>query len=138
MSYLLPRYLLLQAGLLLADLPEFGAFGDHTNIVLAVLAGEYAAGAVKEDIFFSYQPRGLRAIATTPAISDHLFIASNTLDAKTVEAIRNAMHTLAAQSVPLLLELGPNPVLLGLGRRCLPEGPQQWLPSLLKQPRAAM
>lgn len=97
MSYLLPRYLLLQAGLLPADLPEFGAFGDHTNIVLAVLAGEYAAGAVKEDIFFSYQPRGLRAIATTPAISDHLFIASNTLDAKTVEAIRNAMLTLAAQ-----------------------------------------
>jgi len=97
MSNLLPRYLLLQEGLEQKDLAGVGSFGDHLNIVLAVLAGEYAAGAVKEDVFFANQPRGLRAIATTPPISDHLFIAGNSLDAKTVDTLRTAMLTLAAQ-----------------------------------------
>jgi len=97
MTNLLPRYLLLQAGLESKDLSGFGSFGDHLNIVLAVLAGEYAAGAVKEDVFIAHQQRGLRAIATTPAISDHLFVASNALDAKSVATVRNAMLTLATQ-----------------------------------------
>jgi phosphonate transport system substrate-binding protein len=95
MSYLLPRYLLLQAGIDEKDSAGFGVFGDHTNIVLAVLAGEYAAGAVKEDVFIANQQRGLRAIATTPPISDHLFVAGKALDDKTVEVLRTSMFVLA-------------------------------------------
>lgn len=97
MGYLLPRYLLLEAGLETNDLAGFESFGDHLNVVLAVLAGEYAAGAVKEDVFFANQQRGLRAIATTPPISDHVFVASNKLDAKTVETLRTALFALATQ-----------------------------------------
>lgn len=41
-----------------------------------------------------------------------------------------AIATLQAQGVELFLEIGPNPTLLGMGQRCLPEGAGLWLPSL--------
>lgn len=41
-----------------------------------------------------------------------------------------AMQTLAAQGCDLFLEVGPHPVLLGMGRQCLPAGRGTWLPSL--------
>ncbi len=41
-----------------------------------------------------------------------------------------SIETLAQQGFNLFLEIGPNPVLLGMGRRCLPEDNGLWLPSL--------
>jgi acyl transferase domain-containing protein/SAM-dependent methyltransferase len=41
-----------------------------------------------------------------------------------------SVKTLQEQGVKIFLEVGPNPVLLGMARRCLPEGEQLWLPSL--------
>ena len=41
-----------------------------------------------------------------------------------------AMQTLAAQDYSLFLEVGPHPVLLGMGKQCLPPGGSTWLPSL--------
>jgi len=42
----------------------------------------------------------------------------------------DGMATLAQQGITLFLEVGPKPALLAMGRRCLPEGSAQWLPSL--------
>jgi len=42
------------------------------------------------------------------------------------------MDTLYSQGQNLFLELGPNPILLGMGRQCLPEDKATWLPSLRK------
>jgi myxalamid-type polyketide synthase MxaB len=52
------------------------------------------------------------------------------------EAVRfsAAMETLHEQGYRLFLEVGPTPILLGMGRRCVPdaEGSGVWLPSLRK------
>ncbi|MBD1836178.1 acyltransferase domain-containing protein [Cyanobacteria bacterium FACHB-472] len=40
------------------------------------------------------------------------------------------MQTLQALGYELFVEIGPDPVLLGMGRQCLPEGVGVWLPSL--------
>jgi len=40
------------------------------------------------------------------------------------------MQTLHAQGYQVFVEIGPRPTLLGLGRRCVPEAGQVWLPSL--------
>jgi acyl transferase domain-containing protein/NADPH:quinone reductase-like Zn-dependent oxidoreductase/NAD(P)-dependent dehydrogenase (short-subunit alcohol dehydrogenase family)/acyl carrier protein len=42
------------------------------------------------------------------------------------------MRSLEAEGVTVFLEIGPHPVLLGLGRQCLPECRDAWLPSLRK------
>ncbi|NEP49203.1 MAG: SDR family NAD(P)-dependent oxidoreductase [Moorea sp. SIO3C2] len=41
-----------------------------------------------------------------------------------------SMETLYEQGYELFLEIGPKPILLGMGRQCLPEGVGVWLPSL--------
>jgi len=42
------------------------------------------------------------------------------------------MHTLADRGYDLFVELGPQPTLLNMGKRCLPKGTGTWLPSLKK------
>ncbi len=41
-----------------------------------------------------------------------------------------SMNTLNEQGYELFLEVGPKPILLGMGRQCLPEDVGEWLPSL--------
>jgi SAM-dependent methyltransferase len=43
---------------------------------------------------------------------------------------RASVKTLQEQGVKIFLEIGPNPVLLGMARRCLQDERQSWLPSL--------
>lgn len=43
------------------------------------------------------------------------------------------IETLRARGCELFVELGPNPILSGMGKRCLPEGAAVWLPSLQKE-----
>ena len=95
MSHLVPRFMLWQAGVRGEQLASFKHVSDHMNIALAVLAGDFDAGAVKEDVFFAQEQRGLRAIATSPPIFDHPFVASKRLPAEKVEALRNALLNVA-------------------------------------------
>ena len=48
------------------------------------------------------------------------------------EAVKFAqsMETLHEQGCKIFLEIGPKPILLGMGRQCLPEEGEIWLPSL--------
>lgn len=49
-----------------------------------------------------------------------------------VEPVRFAtgMQTLYQQGYEIFIEIGPKPILLGMGRDCLPEGLGVWLPSM--------
>jgi phosphonate transport system substrate-binding protein len=91
MGYLVPRYQLWQAGIPVERLASYQFLGNHTNVALGVLAGDYDAGAVKEDVFDLYKDRGLRAIATSPPISDHVFVASRKLPDAQVGKLRDAL-----------------------------------------------
>ncbi|OGW33877.1 MAG: hypothetical protein A2010_16525 [Nitrospirae bacterium GWD2_57_9] len=91
MGHLVPRHMLLQRGVDLKDFATSMNLANHDNIALAVLAGDFDAGAVKEEIFLKYRPEGLRAVAFTPDIADHLFVASSLLPRQTVQAIRSAL-----------------------------------------------
>jgi amino acid adenylation domain-containing protein len=50
------------------------------------------------------------------------------------EAVRfqSGIQTLYEQGCTVFVEIGPDPVLSGMGRQCLPEGAAAWLPSLKK------
>jgi phosphonate transport system substrate-binding protein len=91
MSHLVPRYLLWQAGITVEQLAGHKFVGDHVNVALAVLAGDFDGGAVKEDVYLGYEGRGLRAIATSAPISDHLFVASRRLPQATVQRLRTLL-----------------------------------------------
>ncbi|MBW2645302.1 MAG: phosphate/phosphite/phosphonate ABC transporter substrate-binding protein [Deltaproteobacteria bacterium] len=92
MSYIVPYYMLINEGVRLDDLREHAFLGSHNNVALSVLIGDFDAGAVKEEVFNLYEKRGLKLLARSPAISEHIFVASNKLDAALVDEIRKALQ----------------------------------------------
>lgn len=97
MSHIVPRNMLIEAGVSGSALREFKFLGSHKNVALAVLAGDFDAGAVKREVFDEFEPMGLRLLATTPATPDHLFVASPTLPATQVQKLREALLQLKQQ-----------------------------------------
>lgn len=87
MSRLVPEAMLKQNGITLDNLSGYSYFKGHRNVAMAVLAGDADAGAVKEEVFFQFRKMGLRSLAATPAISEHLFITRSNLDPLLVEQI---------------------------------------------------
>ncbi|WP_085446751.1 phosphate/phosphite/phosphonate ABC transporter substrate-binding protein [Magnetofaba australis] len=104
MSHWLPRYLMTQEGLKRSDLADLAHVGNHMNVAFGLLAGEFDAGALKQSIFKQFQSRGLRALATTPAIPNHVFVAAQNLPEEDVSAIRAALQALDAPDKRFILQ----------------------------------
>jgi len=97
MSHIVPRYLLMQAGIA-KGLPRRAEFlGAHKNVALAVLAGDFDAGAVKKEVFDEFAPRGLRALVVSPGVPDHLFVTRSNMSPLEVARLRDAMLRLKDQ-----------------------------------------
>jgi phosphonate transport system substrate-binding protein len=91
MSHLVPQYMLEKAGVSMDKLAEYRFLGSHNNVALGVLAGDFDAGAVKDEVYIKYMPQGLRSLADTPYFSEHLFVARTTLPPALTDRIRQAM-----------------------------------------------
>lgn len=94
MGYIVPLYLLLNAGVRLKDLSEYKFLYNHHNVALSVLAGDFDAGAVKEDVFYQYSKRGLNVLSWTPPISEHLFLARKGLSKELINTLREVLISL--------------------------------------------
>lgn len=93
MSYVVPHFMLTQAGVITHDSSEHAFLGSHINVALAVLSGDYAAGAIKPAVFRKFESKGLRIIAVSPEISEHVFVSRTGLSEETVNELRKAMFT---------------------------------------------
>ena len=94
MGHLVPRYMLLKKGVDIGDLAGHVFLSNQENICLAVLAGDFDAAAVREDVFSEYEHKGLKAIAFTPEAHDQIFVASAKLPKETVRALHRALINL--------------------------------------------
>ena len=90
MSHFVPRSMLLKAGIDVKQFSQVSYVPNHDNIALGILAGTFDAGAVKEEVFLQYEPRGLRSLARSAPITDHVFIARKDLPKETQQALRKA------------------------------------------------
>lgn len=94
MGHLVPRYMLWKAGVDIKDFAGYSFIDNHHNVVLGVLAGRFDAGAVKDDVFYEYEKRGLRILTWTPPISEHVFVTSSSFPKKTAKTLRDALFQL--------------------------------------------
>ena len=95
MSHFVPRHMLLKAGVDVKLFSQTSYVANHDNIALGILAGTFDAGAVKEEVFLHYKPQGLRSLARSGPITDHVFIARAGLPQGTVQALRKAILQLS-------------------------------------------
>lgn len=91
MSHIVPRYMLMEASVPAESLREFRFLGSHKNVALAVLAGDFDAGAIKREVFDEFEAQGLRPLAVTLPTPDHLFVTRATLPAAQVQKLRAAL-----------------------------------------------
>jgi phosphonate transport system substrate-binding protein len=91
MSYFAPRSLLAAAGVPLESLARHDYLGSHHDVALAVLGGYFDAGAVKQEVFYAYEKRGLKIVAQSPPIPPHLFLTRADLPPSLVAGLRAAL-----------------------------------------------
>jgi phosphonate transport system substrate-binding protein len=94
MSHTVPQRMLDQAGVPEKALARHQFLGAHKNVALAVLAGDYDAGAVKSEIYDEYAAKGLRILATSPPVSEHVFVTRADLPREQIKLLRQALLTL--------------------------------------------
>jgi phosphonate transport system substrate-binding protein len=99
MSYLVPLFMLHEAGIRKDTLARHNFLSSHQNVALGVLIGDFDAGAVKEEVFYQFKERGLKDLAWTPKISEHVFVSRSTLPSGTVKILRNALLILNDESI---------------------------------------
>jgi phosphonate transport system substrate-binding protein len=108
--YVVPRMMLQEAGVDLKQVAQADFLKSHSNVALAVLNGYYDAGAVKDEAFYTYQERGLKALAQTPPIHEHLFVTSSHLPESMIASLRKALQDLHDPAVLTAIQ----PALTGL------------------------
>ena len=91
MGYILPSYMLLHENPEILKKQRYQFLKTHENVALGVLVGEFEAGAVKQSVFDSYKDKGLKQLGMTPAITEHLFVASSKLDKRLIQPLRQAL-----------------------------------------------
>ena len=96
MSHIVPRYLLMQAGIP-NGAARYKFLGAHRNVAIGLLVGDYDAGAMKKEVFDEFAPKGLRALAITPGVPDHLFVTRADMPPADVKRLREAMLRLKDQ-----------------------------------------
>lgn len=96
-GYVIPRLMLAQAGVPLDAIGRYHHLGNHRDVALAVLAGDFDAGAMKREVFAEYAARGLRALAIGPPGPDYLFVARAGLPAAIETRLRQALQSLHQQ-----------------------------------------
>ncbi|BCB96943.1 hypothetical protein JZK55_18650 [Dissulfurispira thermophila] len=110
MGYIVPLYLFLIDGINIRDFSSYRFLYNHHNVVLGVLAGDFDAGAVKEDIFYEYEKRGLRALAWSPDISEHVIVTNKKVSKKTIRELSKAIFQLknSREGIKILKKIQPN------------------------------
>ena len=110
MGYLIPRIMLLHdnPGFITGHYYQF--LKTHENVALGVLAGDFIAGAVKEAVYQKFKKRGLKALAVTPPIAEHLLVARSDLNHGLLKALRSALLDLKniPAEVSILTSLKPS------------------------------
>lgn len=91
LSHYMPHFMLMQQGIKLKDLSKHAFVGNHDNVAMNVLQGNFVAGGLKPDVAQKYYDKGLRALATSEPVPEHLFVAGSKLGEATRQKIQTAL-----------------------------------------------
>ena len=95
MSYVVPNGMLAEAGITKDKLARHDFLYSHHNVALAVLGGYFDAGAVKEEVFYEFEKKGIKLIEKSPPIAEHLFVTRSNLPENLIEEIRYHLLNIA-------------------------------------------
>ena len=86
------------AGITLEKLGYYKHLKSHEDVALAVIGGYFDAGGVKEEIFTRYETRGIRVLARSPRMPEHVFVTRSDMDPRIISILRKGMLKMGADS----------------------------------------
>lgn len=95
-GHIVPRAMLAEAGVPVTQLGSYDFLNSHKNVALAVLGGYFDAGAIRDEFFTEYEKQGLRALATSPPMPEHLFLVRSTLPPALIERLRTLLAAISS------------------------------------------
>ena len=93
-SHIVPRAMLLDAGVPVELLGSFDHLGHHDAVAAAVVRGDYDAGAVMESVAARYEAEGLMTLVQSPPIPEFNICAARELPGDVRDALRGALLSL--------------------------------------------
>ena len=90
-SHIVPRAMLLGAGIDVKDLLYYNYLGYHEDVLHAVLNGDFDAGGVMEGIALAYKDAGIRILKFSEDIPEFNFSVSGNLDNRVTEDLKQAL-----------------------------------------------
>lgn len=89
LSCYMPAHMLIQAGIL--DTIDYKFLGSHDNVAKAVINGLFDGGGIKPAVAKEYIGKGLKIIAESEPVYEHVFVVSPNADEKIYNKIRSAL-----------------------------------------------
>ncbi len=90
-SHIVPRAMLLSAGVDVKDLLYHNYLGHHDDVAKAVLAGDFDAGGVMESTAYAFKERGLKLLKISDDIPEFNICVSRDIDPVIMAELREAL-----------------------------------------------
>ncbi len=89
LSFYMPAYMLMEAQLV--DSVDYEFFGTHDKVAAGVLRDKVAAGGLKPAVAEKYLKQGLKIIAESPPVHEHMIVVGPNVSKATYEKITAAL-----------------------------------------------
>lgn len=89
LSCYVPAYMLMQAGVF--DTMTYEFVGSHNNVAKGILNGTFAAGGLQPNVAKEYEGKGLRVIATSEPVYEHVIVIGPSVDQAIADKVRQAL-----------------------------------------------
>lgn len=110
-SHIVPRIMLLDAGIDLKDLSYYTYLDRHDDVAMAVINGEFDAGGIKESVAQRFKAQGLKFIKLSPEIPEINICVNRDMSAEIKESLRDAILALndrTEEGASVLRSLSPD------------------------------
>ncbi len=97
-SHIVPRAMLLAAGVDVKDLLYYNYLGYHEDVIKAVMGGDFDAGGVMETVALKYKDMGIKILKTSEDIPEFNVTAGGTLNGRITADLKAALLGIDAAS----------------------------------------
>lgn len=93
-SHIVPRGMLLEAGIDIKDLLYYNYLGHHDDVAKAVLNGDFDAGAVMESTAYKFKDMGLKLVKFSDDVPEFNICVAADMDKQILSTLKNALISL--------------------------------------------
>jgi phosphate/phosphite/phosphonate ABC transporter binding protein len=93
-SHIVPRAMLLEAGVDIKDLHYYNYLGHHDDVARAVISGDFDAGGIMESTAEKFRGEGLKFLKVSEDIPEFNICVAKNLDPRVVTELRSALISL--------------------------------------------